>query len=99
MSAHTCLTHHGFQLLVLQFIDFIIYYLFIIIYYFIILAFIIVHSFRFFCLYLLNKSSESKEKLSQASNRCQRVHEFVKLACANKTKESITTQKLGSRDF
>ena len=35
----------------------------------------------------------------QASNRCKRILEAVKLAYANKTKESITSQKLGSRDF
>ena len=33
------------------------------------------------------------------SNRCKRVLEAAKLAYANKTKESITSQKLGSRDF
>ena len=31
--------------------------------------------------------------------RCKRVFEAAKLAYANKTKESITSQKLGSRDF
>ena len=46
-----------------------------------------------------NKSSESKIKFRQASNRCKRVLEAAKLAYANKTKESITSQKLGSRDF
>ena len=35
----------------------------------------------------------------QASNCCKRVLEAAKLAYANKTKESITSQKLGSRDF
>ena len=35
----------------------------------------------------------------QASNRCKRVLEAAKLAYTNKTKESITSQKLGSRDF
>ena len=34
-----------------------------------------------------------------ASNRCKRVLEAAKLAYATKTKESITSQKLGSRDF
>ena len=38
-------------------------------------------------------------KFRQASNRCKRVLEGAKLAYANKTKESITSQKLGSRDF
>ena len=45
------------------------------------------------------KSSDSKVKFRQASNCCKRVLEAAKLACANKTKESITSQKLGSRDF
>ena len=45
------------------------------------------------------KSSDSKIKFRQASNRCKRVLEASKLAYANKTKESITSQKLGSRDF
>ena len=31
--------------------------------------------------------------------RCKRVFEAAKLAYANKTKESITSQKLGSHDF
>ena len=38
-------------------------------------------------------------KFRQASNRCKRVLEAAKLAYATKTKESITSQKLGSRDF
>ena len=50
-------------------------------------------------LYQQNQSSESKVKFSQASNRCKRVLEATKLAYATKTKESITSQKLGSRDF
>ena len=50
-------------------------------------------------MYQQNKSSESKEKFRQASNRCKRVLEAAKLAYANKTKESITSQKLGSWDF
>ena len=37
--------------------------------------------------------------MRQASNRCKRVLEAAKLTYANKTKESITSQKLGSRDF
>ena len=37
--------------------------------------------------------------LGQASSHCKRVLEAAKLACANKTKESITSQKLGSQDF
>ena len=50
-------------------------------------------------MYQQNKSSESKVKFSQASNHCKRVLEAAKLVYANKTKESITSQKLGSRDF
>ena len=46
-----------------------------------------------------NKSSESKVKFRQASNRCKRVFEAAKLPYATKTKESITSQKLGSPDF
>ena len=37
--------------------------------------------------------------MRQASNCCKRVLEAVKLAYDNKTKESITSQKLGSQDF
>ena len=49
-------------------------------------------------LYQQNKSSESKVKFIQAGNPCKRVLEAAKLVYA-KTKESITSQKLGSRDF
>ena len=56
----------------------------------------IVHRNHFFCLYQKDKSSDSKVKFRQASNCCKRVLEDVKLANANKTKESITSQKLGS---
>ena len=59
----------------------------------------IVHRNHFFCLYQRNKSSESKGKFRQASNHCKRVLEATKLAYVTKTKESITSQKLGSRDF
>ena len=58
-------------------------------------SYAIVHRNHFFCLYQKNKSSESK----QASNHCKRVLEAAKLAYANKTKESITSQNLGSQDF
>ena len=58
-----------------------------------------VHRNHFFRLYQKDKSSDSKVKFRQASNRCKRVLEAAKLAYANKTKESITSQKLGSRDF
>ena len=50
-------------------------------------------------MYQKDKSSESKVKFRQVSNCCKRVLEAAKLAYANKTKESITSQKLGSRDF
>ena len=58
----------------------------------------IVYRNQFFRFYQQNKSSESKVKFRQASNRCKRVLEGAKLAYATKTKESITSQKLGSRD-
>ena len=59
----------------------------------------IVHRNHFFRLYQREKSSDSKVKFRQASNHCKKVLEAAKLAYANKTKESITSQKLGSRDF
>ena len=59
----------------------------------------IVHRNHFFRLYQREKSSDSQVKFRQASNHCKRVLEAAKLAYANKTKESITSQKLGSRDF
>ena len=59
----------------------------------------IVHRNHFYHLYQQTKSSESKVKFRQASNRCKRVLEVAKLAYATKTKESITSQKLGSQDF
>ena len=59
----------------------------------------IVHRNHFFRLYQLNKSSESKVKFRQASNRCKRVLEAAKLAYATNAKETITSQKFGSCDF
>ena len=59
----------------------------------------IIHRNHFFRLYQLNKSSESKVKFRQASNRCKRVLEAAKLAYATNAKETITSQKLGSCDF
>ena len=59
----------------------------------------VVHRNYFFRFYQQNKSSESKVKFRQASNRCKRVVEAARLSYATKTKESITSQKLGSRDF
>ena len=50
-------------------------------------------------MYQQNKSSESKVKFRQASNYCKRVLKGTKLAYATKTKESITSKKLGSWDF
>ena len=58
----------------------------------------IVYRNHFFRLYQREKS-DSKVNFRQASNRCKRVLEAAKLTYANKTKESITSQKLGSRDF
>ena len=57
-----------------------------------------VHRNHFFCSYQKDKSN-SKVKFGQASNFCKRVLEAAKLACANKKKESITSQKLHSCDF
>ena len=59
----------------------------------------IVHRNHFFPLNQKDKASASKVKFRQASNRCKRVFEAAKLAYADKTKESITSQKLGSWDF
>ena len=59
----------------------------------------IVHRNHFFRLYQREKSSDSMIKFEQASNHCKRVLEAAKLAYANKTKESITSEKLGSSDF
>ena len=58
-----------------------------------------VHRNNFVCLYQRYKSSESKVQFRQASNCFKRVLEAVKLAYANKTKDPITSQKLGSRDI
>ena len=57
----------------------------------------IVH--RIFHLYQQNKSSESKVKLRQSSNRCKSVLEAAKLQYAKRTKDSIPSQKPGSRNF
>ena len=50
-------------------------------------------------MYQGEKCSDSKVKFRQASNPCKRVLEAAKLAYANKTKESIISQKRGSCDF
>ena len=52
-----------------------------------------------FCLYQKDKSSESKVKFRQASNRCKRVLEAAKLAYPNKTKESSLPRNLALRTF
>ena len=59
----------------------------------------IAHRNHFFRLYQKDKSSASKVKFRQASNHCKRVLEAAKLAYADKTKESINSQKLRSQDF
>ena len=53
----------------------------------------------FFRLYQKDESSDSKVKFRQASNRYKWVLEAAKLAYANKTKASSTSQKVGSRDL
>ena len=45
------------------------------------------------------RDSDSKVKLRKARNHCKRVLEAAKSAYPNKTKESSTSQKLGSSDF
>ena len=62
-------------------------------------AAVIVHRNHFFRFYQKDKSSESNVKFRQASNRHKRALVAAKLAYANKTKESITSQKLGCPDF
>ena len=59
----------------------------------------IAHRNHFFHLYQKDKSSASKVKFKEASNCCKRVLEAAKLAYVNKTKECITSQKLGSCGF
>ena len=50
-------------------------------------------------MYQKDKSSDSNLKFRQASIRCKKALEAAKLAYLNKTEESITSQKLGPRDF
>ena len=50
-------------------------------------------------MYQREKSSDSEVKFRQASNHCKRVLEAAKLAYANKTNKTITSQKIGSHDF
>ena len=56
-----------------------------------------VHRNQFFRLYQKDASFDSKVKFRQASNHCK--FEAGKCAYANKTKEFINSQKLGSQDF
>ena len=58
-----------------------------------------VHRNDFFRLYQKDKSSDVKVNFRQASSSCRRVPEAAELAYANKTKESIISQKLGSGTF
>ena len=55
-----------------------------------------VHRNHLFHLHKKNKSSESKEKFGWASNHCKSI---LGATNVNKTKESTTSQKLGSLDF
>ena len=50
------------------------------------------------CSLFNTKPSESKVKFRQASNCCKRILEGTKLAYTNKTKEYVTSKKLGSQD-
>ena len=59
----------------------------------------IIHRNHFFRLYQQNEFSESKSKFRKASNCCKRVLEAVRLTYATKTRKSIISQKLDSRDF
>ena len=59
----------------------------------------IVHRNHFFHLYQKDKFSLSKVKFRQASGCCKSVLEAAKLAYANKAKETIFSQKLGSQDL
>ena len=50
-------------------------------------------------MYRKDKSSDSKVKFRQTSDCCKEVLEAAKFAYANKTKESVASQKLGCCDF
>ena len=50
-------------------------------------------------MYQKDRSSDSKVKFGQANNCCKKVLEAAKLAYVNKTKESINSLNLDSRDF
>ena len=51
------------------------------------------------CAAAIVHSSEFKVKFREASNRCKTVLEAARSAYANKTKESITSQKCSSQNF
>ena len=59
----------------------------------------IAHRNHLFRLYQKDISSASKVRFRHASNRCKRVLEAAKIAYANKTKKSITSEKPDSRNF
>ena len=59
-------------------------------------AAVIFHRSHFFHLYQQNKSFDSEVKFRQASNCYKRVLEAAKRPYANKSKESVRVQKLGS---
>ena len=63
------------------------------------LTHLVLHRNQFFRYYYQNKSSESKVKFREANNSCERDLEAAKLAYANKTKESITSQRFDLWDF
>ena len=59
----------------------------------------IAHRNHFFRLYQCDGSIASRVLYRQASNHCKRVIESAKACYTEKTKESIVSQKVGSRDF
>ena len=61
----------------------------------------IVYRNQFLRLFQKGKSSDSKVKFRQASSHShwKRILKAAKLAYASKTKDPITSQKLGSREF
>ena len=59
----------------------------------------IVHRNHFLRLHQKSKSSESKVKFRQVSICCKRILKAANIAYANKTKDSITSQKHDSQDF
>ena len=59
----------------------------------------IAHRNHYYNLYHRNNSDESKTLFRQASNRCKRVIEHAKLQYTERTRDQITSQKIGTRDF